>query len=463
MAKDYFQDILQPDEEKSGNFFGAKKPGGGGGEPQGGGERSIRNITVNPRASRARAMSGDMRGAPSGGSQAPYGKPRMDSQKRIWIWVVAAISLFVLGVLALFAFRSTTVTVTPRSRPIVFDQSVHFNAYPSASAATGSLSYAVIANDLEDSTVVASSGTEHAEDRATGTITVFNEYSASSVRLIKNTRFATPAGLIFRVPATVVIPGKKGATPGSVTVTVAADQAGDEYNIGPVDKFTLPGLKSTPDMYGSVYARSTSEFTGGFVGDRPGVAAGALDSARAEVRGRLENKAHDGARALNSGTITVFPDLMRITYESLPTTTEAGGGVRIHEKARVEIPALSAGAFAEAAARGVGENTEGVSFRIEGLDTLAARHGSANATQAALGADPLDFTLAGNALLVWNVDSASLSQALAGRNQSAFQGIINGFSSIQEARARIEPFWKGTFPATTSDIKIEFVFLKAAQ
>src|SRR3989338_7999262 len=352
MAKDYFQDILQSDAEKPGHSFGGgrgvKESNGGA---QGGGERSLRNITVNPRASRARAMSGDMRGAPSGGPQSPHGRPRMDSQKRIWIWVVAAISVVVLGVLALFAFRSTTVTVTPRSRPIVFDQSIHFNAYPSASAVAGSFSYTVITNDLEDSAVVPSSGTEHPEDRATGTITVFNEYSPSNGRLIKNTRFATPDGLIFRVPATVVIPGKKGSVPGSVTVTVVADQAGEQYNVGPVDKFTLPGLKTSPDMYTSVYARSTSSFTGGFVGDKPSVAQGALDSARAEVRGRLENKAREGARILANATVTVFSDLIRITYESLPATTEAGGGVRIHEKAHVEIPVLPAEVFARTVAQ----------------------------------------------------------------------------------------------------------------
>ena len=71
--------------------------------------------------------------------------------------------------------------------------------------------------------------------------------------------------------------------------------------------------------------------------------------------------------------------------------------------------------------------------------------------------------LTGNAVLVWNVDAAALSISLAGREQGAFQGIINGFASIQEARARIEPFWKGTFPASTSDIKVDFADLPATR
>lgn len=456
MAKDYFQDILQNDAGKSVNSYGGVKKGNESGtETQNAGERerSIRNITVNARTARARGMSGDVRDTPSGTSNYPSGKPR-HGQGRLWIWVVAAISVVVLIILALFAFRSTTINVTPRSRPIAFDQNVRFIASPSASAAVGALSYSVVANDFEDSEVVPSKGTERAEERASGTIEVFNSYSASTVRLIKNTRFATPNGLVFRVPATVVIPGKKGSIPGSVTVTVAADQAGEEYNIGPVDKFTLPGLKTSPDMYVGVYARSTSSFTGGFIGERPAVAAGTLDAAKTAVRGRLESKARESVRAQSSENATVFPDLMRITYQSLPTTAEAGGGVRIHEKAHMEIPVMPADVFAKTTAQGVGENTEGADFALSGLDKIVAQYTAANAVSA-IGKEPIEFTLSGNAVLIWNVDSAALSEALSGRDQGAFQGIINGFPSIQEARARIEPFWKGTFPASPSDIVVK--------
>ncbi|MDO8552160.1 MAG: hypothetical protein Q7S01_01370 [bacterium] len=460
MAKDYFQDILQPDDGKpASSFVTGKNLRDAGQESQGAGERSIRNITVT-RASRPRGMSSDVRDSVSE-PQPPYERSSLGGQRRVWIWVVAAISVVVLGVLAIFAFRSTAITVTQRSRPIIFDQSVHFVANATADDPTA-LTYTVVTNELEDTAVVPSNGTERVEEKASGTIQVFNSYSAAPVRLIKNTRFSTPDGLIFRVPATVVIPGKKGTTPGSVEVTVSADQAGEKYKVGPIDKFTLPGLKTSPEMYKGVYGRSTAAFTGGFIGDRPAMEAGALDAAKAEVRGRLETKARDGARALGNDTSTVFPDLIRITYESLPPTAEAGGGSRIHEKARVEIPVLPAQAFAKTVVEGVGENTEGTSFTIQGLDNLTAR-GGATISNVALGKDAIDFTLSGNAVLVWNVDSAALAAALAGRDESAFQGIITGFPSIQEARARIEPFWKSTFPASASDIKVEFAPLQSSQ
>lgn len=464
MADDYFQNILPPSEDLPrplvlGKNAGTDENAGNGrSSAPGNTERSIRNITVSPRM-KQRVGAGDMRDISSGPPASMYGKQPKAPVRRMWIWIVAAVSVLVLLVLGLFIFRSTTVTVIPRSHAVVFDQTSRFVAYPIAEAATGTLAYSVVTNNLEDSAVVKSEGKEHVEERAGGTVEIFNEYGSASVRLIKNTRFVTESGLVFRVPATVVIPGMKESKPGSATVTVFADQAGAEYNIGPVDRFTLPGLKSTPDMYAKVYARSYAPMTGGFVGDRPSVLPSTLESARAEIRDRLLSKARDTAAFANDANI-VFPDLMKITYESLPMTTEAGGDVRLHERAHMEIPVFPSSSFAQAVALAAGANVEGAEVTLTGMEQVGATQ---NSTSSVLGKDSLTFTLNGSALLVWKVDSDALASALAGRDNSAFQTIIKGFPGIQEARARIEPFWKGTFPASPSDIKIKLAPVQAAQ
>src|SRR3989338_7651964 len=453
MADDYFKDILP----KSGPSRGATPAGVPQSSSSSSAERSIRNITVSPR-NKQRVGSSDMREMREPSSPPDSSMSARPLGKRMWIWIIAIVSVLVLVIIAIFFFRSTTVTVTPRSHAVVFDSTSNFVAYPIAEAATGTLPYSVSASDLEDSAVVKSEGKEHAEEKASGTIEVFNEYGTASIRLIKNTRFATESGLVFSVPATVVVPGKKGTKPGSVTVTVFADQAGSEYNVGP-SRFTLPGLKTTPDMYAKVYARSYAPMTGGFIGDRPAVAPATLESARAEIRGRLESKARDTANSLASATSIVFPELVRISYESLPITSEAGGDVRLHEKAHVEVPVFPAGSLAQAVAFAAGANVGSESVALSGMNKVKATAKGA----PALGKDTLAFTLNGAAIIVWNVDSEALAQALAGRDNSAFQGIVNGFPGIQEARARIEPFWKGSFPTTSSDIKIELVPVDSAK
>jgi len=247
------------------------------------------------------------------------------------------------------------------------------------------------------------------------------------------------------------VPGKKGATPGEVRVTVVADQAGESYNVA-AGRFTVPGLQSSPDMYAKVYGRSDAAMTGGFVGDKPGVADGALQGAIAQVRSRLEQKARDSALAQSTDTATAFADIARISYQSLPSTTEAGGGVRIHEKARVEVPIFESAKFASAVARMVSADAESASIRIEGVARLVAQPTS---TSTVFLSDPLQFTLTGTAELVWNIDELALTTALAGKDKSAFESIVTGFPGIQTATARIQPFWSSVFPTSPADIKVK--------
>src|SRR3989344_4470078 len=456
MANDYFKDILpppgssnQPPAPKAIDSIPASP------------ERSIRNISVSPRQ-RPRVGTSDMREVPPGMASTVDTRQSQGSGRRPWIWAVAAVSVIVLAVLALFAFRSTTVTVTPRSHAVVLAQESKFTAYPAVGATAGALTYSIVSNDFEDSAVVQSKGKERVEERASGTIEVFNEYSPTSIRLIKNTRFVTPSGLVFRVPASIVIPGKSGTKLGSIKVTVFADQGGADYNITAVDRFILPGLKSSPDMYTKIYARSTAPMTGGFIGERPSVVPSALEAARAEIRGQLEIKARDGTRALSTATATAFSDLMQITYESLPLTTEAGGDVRIHERAHVQVPVFPALQLAQAVAKTAGADVENASVTLVGIDKLTAQRNTAS-SQGSFGKDSFDFSIIGNAQILWNVDTAALTNALAGKDNSAFQGIIEGFPSIKEARARIEPFWKSSFPANATDIKIELSSVEVAK
>src|SRR3989338_231803 len=237
------------------------------------GERSIRNISM-PQRPRSRPAMNDVREYQETSGM----PPRRSALAGWWIWALAGVCVIVLGILLLVAMRSTTVTITPRTHTATFDDSSRFTAYPAVSAASGTLSYTVQTVDLTDSEVVESQGTVHSEDKASGTITVYNDYQTVSFKLIKNTRFQSESGLIFRTPADIVIPGKKGTTPGQVSVTVIADQPGEQYNVA-AGKFTVPGLKTSAAIYPHIYGKSKSAMSGGFVGDKPGVAPAAMQTA----------------------------------------------------------------------------------------------------------------------------------------------------------------------------------------
>ena len=364
------------------------------------------------------------------------------------MWLFALVLILGVTGLGLFAFRKTTISVKPRTHTISFDQARSFNAYPAQTSATGTLAYSVQKFDVEESQVVSAQGTAHAEHKASGSVSVINEFSAAPVKLIKNTRFATPEGLVFRTPADVVIPGMKGSNPGSVSVTVVADQPGPAYNVAPTAKFSLPGLKGGA-MFAKVYARSTVGFTGGFSGDEPAVAADVLRAAQAEMRARIQDKIQNNVKSLSDENI-VFSTLAQVSYEDAAPTNEDAGHVRLHEKAHIILPTFPHAAFIKMIATDVSTD-ENARISLLGGQGYGIKLLSSSST---LGVDPLSFSLTGSAQLVWEVDASALSQALAGKDESAFQTIVNGFSSIQEARARIEPFWQNSFPKDPASIVI---------
>jgi hypothetical protein len=247
-----------------------------------------------------------------------------------------------------------------------------------------------------------------------------------------------------------VVPGKTAAGPGKITVTVVADAPGEQYNIQP-SKLTVPGLKGSAE-FDQVYAQVTAAFTGGFSGERPAIADSSLAAARTAVRSRLEQKMREQIVGLSTGSNTTFPELARITYTDLPTTTETAGGARIHEKATALVPLIASADFAGAVAHTVSAEADGSGIRMVGIKDFGGLLISASSTP---GVDPIQFQLTGQALLIWDVNAADLAQALAGRDQSAFQTIVTGFPGIQSATARIEPFWSSTFPGDASNIRVK--------
>lgn len=378
--------------------------------------------------------------------------PRRKSRPLLWLWIIAGVLLIAVMAFVLMMFRSTTITVIPRVHTIVFDSTKSFTAYPTSSAAAGTLTYTLQSFDIDDSQSVTSIGTTHVERKASGSVTVVNTYSSAPVKLVKNTRFQTPDGLIFRTPADISIPGMRATAPGTVQISLVADQTSDKYNIAPVSRFTLPGLQGGP-MYDKVYAQSRTAFSGGFSGNEPTVDANTKAAAVAEMQGRLRDKVMQQIGALNPNNCTAFPSFAAVTFQDAPPTlSTTSGQVNLNERAHVDIPILPSQALDQQLGGITDSDVQNSTLALAPKQGFTAT--LSNTTSTMLGSSPITFVMSGSAQLVWSVDQNALSQALAGKDQSAFQTVVNGFPGVQEARARIEPFWRHTFPADPKEIKV---------
>ena len=297
---------------------------------------------------------------------------------------------------------------------------------------------------------VSRSGSEYVEERASGTITIFNAYSKSSQRLITNTRFESTDGLIYRVQSPVVVPGyttdANGAIlPGQIDVTVYADEAGEQYNIGVVD-FTIPGLKGSP-QFESMSARSKTALSGGFVGEKAVVSPEVRDAAVAELRSELDRVIRAKIADSVSATEVFFPDTISVTFFEQPDKTVDGGAlVSVTGEARAPIFDQNKLARVIAQEGGVSYESE---LRISNVSELAIL------TETSEIEGNIRLTVSGEANLVGAYDQDRLINDLSGKDRRNVGVVLSGYPAIEDMKISVYPFWRGMLPEDPSRIKVQ--------
>lgn len=283
------------------------------------------------------------------------------------------------------------------------------------------------------------------QSKAGGTITIYNDYSAEPQTLVRNTRFETPTGLIFRIQSPVTVPGKTAAGPGSVEARVDADQVGESYNVGPIARFTIPGFSGKP-QFDVFYAASSGSMSGGFDGVQkvadPTAVADAVDELTESLRGQIADKAaSEAGEGYRAFTVPA-------SFAVLATGREPSGDqVKVWVEAEADAFAVSSADFADAIAATVmpGYRAKGEA-RIDSPDALRVtpKEGSAPALE-----------VTGQAEVTWTVDTGALRSAVLGQPIASFDQTISRFGGLERATPVVRPFWRSAFPTEPDSIDIE--------
>lgn len=358
---------------------------------------------------------------------------------------VILIVIVAFAVVSIF-FHRANVTITLKTFTVPVAES--FEA--SADGVLLSFTNRVIEASL--SKTVPRSGSEYVEERASGTITIFNAYSKSSQRLITNTRFESPDGLIYRVKNPVVVPGyttgSGGAiVPGEVEVTVYADEPGEEYNVGIVD-FTIPGLSGT-DQFEEMYARSVSAISGGFVGEQAVVSHEVRDAAIDELKSELDRKVRSAVEASIMEGEIFFPDTVSITMIEEPDRTVEEGAL-ITLKAEATVPVFSEDKLARVIAQEGGVSYESP-LTIENEDALAIL------TEPSEIEGNIRLTISGEAKLIGAYSIERLIQDLAGKDRRNVGAVLSGYPAIADMKISVYPFWRGQLPENPERFEVTII------
>lgn len=292
------------------------------------------------------------------------------------------------------------------------------------------------------------------ETKASGKIIVFNKHSKEAYPLIKNTRFQSESGLIYRVDHSIEIPGYKEEggkiIPGELEVEVFADSVGEEYNINETT-FTIPGFKGLK-QYDNFYATSKTKMSGGFSGIKKAVSEEDKDSAikeiqnslREELVAKLDSEAKDG--------VIIHYDDTSFTYEVVGENPD-GDNVKLNIEAKLEAYVFDLNKVAKALAlKNLGNVDEKEEMTIENyqemkFDTFKTE-------------DSIELKITGNAHFVWTFDVERLKEELLNKERKDMKQILENFPSIVRAEATIKPVWKNSFPSTKDKINVNIIYEK---
>jgi hypothetical protein len=175
--------------------------------------------------------------------------------------------------------------------------------------------------------------TTSSNQKAHGTITIYNEFSSSPQQLVATTRFLSDSGKLFRLVSATTVPGTSSVSgetkPGAIEAEVIADAGGEDYNIDST-KFSIPGFKDNGnDKYTKIYAKSAKAMSGGgnssvaSSGEARAITADDIAKAKSEIVVDLNKDAKDKIAASASGMV-VLDDAINNDEATYKTSNSVG-------------------------------------------------------------------------------------------------------------------------------------------
>jgi len=386
---------------------------------------------------------------------APVGRTGGRQTKKKYVFggiAVLAVLIFIIGMMTVFA--SATINITPKSQEIEVDMKI----VGTNEMGKDGVKYEIIKLSKSKVVSIPATGEEAAELKASGKIVIYNNFSTEPQRLIIRTRFESPEGLIFRIPESVVVPGKTTKNgveaPGSIEVTVFADEAGDKYNIKKTD-FTIPGFKTDATRYKNIYARSSTETSGGFVGKMKTVlpadkqlAMQSIDlEMQADLKKELETKIPEGLTLLSGSIIYKSKEL---------PPKEEGSSVTMGEEVTAYAVMLNTQDLS-------GKITAEYVPKLAGWNNIKPTINNFSALNVAgMPTDlesntNLNLQISGKIKVLADIDTNLISQRLLGAPKGDGAKIMDEFAGISSITAAIRPVWKMSFPENPSKIYVQTV------
>ena len=386
-------------------------------------------------------------------------RPKLVLKKKTIFLAVLAVILIAGTVSAYFFLPVVRIEIWLKTDNLNVKQEVEINKETKiVDALNHTLPGRIITEEQALSKEFKATGKITKEEKAEGTIRIFNDYSTASQSLVAGTRFVSDEGKLFRLVEKVVVPGQsteKGKLiPGSVDVLVRADTAGPDYNIG-VSTFSIPGFAGTP-RYTAFYAKSFLAMAGGFKGESPAVSPEDLENAKKSLTAEVKEKINNVfmSRALPGLVLAQEKNPIIITDDSSsikPGQTTETFSYEVKAKGRAVL--LSEEYLKEIAKTYfINELIEDQKFLVESIKINSL----VEEIDEALGAAKLALEISGKTYQ--DLEAGFVKDQLKGKPVQEVEKSFQELSQISQAKIRIVPSFFKNLPQDVRKVEIKIYF-----
>jgi hypothetical protein len=376
-----------------------------------------------------------------------------------WPMTVIVVIVFALFWWGFSFFSHATISITPKTAELnnlnislpIIDENLNNKDL---------LNYKILEIEETANKIIDSESEQMVENKASGIITVYNEFNTGGQRLIQNTRFQSPEGLIYRIKDSITVPGyteRDGQKiAGSIDVEIFADEAGQKYNIGKTE-FKIPGFEKQ-EQYDFFYAKSKTDMAGGFIGTKNTVSEETFQKNLTDLQGEITNnilKKLKETASSNSYVYIYSPD--KFEFYGANQNNKDNKKVEIVLTGKSKIYILEKSKIAEKIAeKEIRDYQRGAPILIANIDNLnfVLEEEPVISNDEEIFQNNKIIKISGNPKFIWQNNHEKLRRELAGKNRkSLFETIIN-YPGISTANATMNFIFNDTFPKNPDKIKI---------
>ena len=368
------------------------------------------------------------------------------------VWITGVLCLLVVGFVFSFLFVSAEVEITTKTQTIEITTPLVAEKSPDSLG----LGFQTVTLSKVLGKSVEAKDEEQIDKKASGRIVIFNKNSKTTQRLISGTRFQTSSGLIYKIDSAVTVPGyslKAGEmVAGSITATITAEKAGENYNT-PLSDFTIPGFKGDP-KFTNIFARSDTPMQGGFSGKIKKIASSTFLKTENELNAQLKDQLMVEVKSQIPDNFILYSDATSFTFESAPQTDLKDTSVTVNQKGTINGIILDENVLNRELASNTKPSSKEGEVYVSNLSDLKFVL-PPNVALPISGDKDIPFILKGQAHFVWIFDQEQIKKNLVGKPKKELGSVISSYPAIASAKANITPFWNLSFPSKTSKISFK--------